>query len=186
MWGGLFNTHHMEVFKTVFGYNDYKVSNKGNVLSFKHKNPKLLSLVDYRGYKRVELFNLGKGRLISVHRLVAIAFIPNPKNKETVNHLDGNKGNNSVLNLEWATRSENDLHAYKIGLRKPQPNTKGKFGKDHHNSKPVIQMDIYGNFIAEFGGIAEAERLSNVSNVSRVCNDETKTAGGYKWKFANG
>lgn len=63
------------------------------------------------GYKRVALASNGKRKNHSIHRLVAIAFIPNPLNKPEVNHIDGIKANNHVSNLEWATRSENILHA---------------------------------------------------------------------------
>ena len=68
------------------------------------------------GYKKVELYKDKKRKSFKVHRLVAQAFIPNPENKREVNHIDGNKHNNKVNNLEWVTSSENKIHAFKMDL----------------------------------------------------------------------
>jgi hypothetical protein len=80
---------------------------------------------DGPGYARVELWQNGSGKKYLVHRLLAQAFIPNPDGKPQVNHIDGDKKNNDLSNLEWVTQSENQLHAYRIGLqvgyRKPGP-----------------------------------------------------------------
>lgn len=70
------------------------------------------------GYVRVELWENGKGRKYLVHRLVAQAFIPNPERKPQVNHIDGDKSNNKISNLEWVTQSENQIHAYRCGLQR--------------------------------------------------------------------
>ena len=70
------------------------------------------------GYHRVYLTIEGKRKSFSVHRLVALAYIPNPANKPDVNHMDGNKSNNAKSNLEWVTKSENQKHAYRNGLFK--------------------------------------------------------------------
>ena len=72
-----------------------------------------------KGYLRVKLYNNGVPTHESIHKLVAETFIPNPDNKPEVNHRDGNKQNNHVSNLEWATKSENMIHAYQTGLVKP-------------------------------------------------------------------
>lgn len=69
------------------------------------------------GYLRVELWTNGKGKKYLLHRLIAEKFIPNPDGKPVVNHIDGNKQNNAIENLEWVTRSENQLHAYRAGLQ---------------------------------------------------------------------
>ena len=74
--------------------------------------------VSNAGYIRVELWRNGRGRKFSLHRLLAQAFVENLENKPQINHIDGNKLNNSIKNLEWCTQSENQKHAYKIGLQK--------------------------------------------------------------------
>lgn len=105
----------------------YQISNYGNVKSLarQRKNSKgvymqkekLLSLTNTStGYKKVELVKNGKKKSYKVHRLVAMAFIDNPENKPEVNHIDGNKINNCVDNLEWVTSSENTIHAYNAKL----------------------------------------------------------------------
>jgi hypothetical protein len=115
-----FNFNKMEeIWKDVPDYKTLEASNTGRI-RYK-KNLKLLpvSIEKRRGYPRVT-FSIGgnKGKTIKIHRLIAMSFIPNPQNKRTVNHIDGDKLNNCVSNLEWATDSENISHAFNTGLRK--------------------------------------------------------------------
>lgn len=107
----------MEIWKTIEGFENYFISNLGNVKNNKfNKEKKLSKSKSTLGYEVVLLYKHGKRTLFYVHRLVAIAFIPNPENKPQVNHIDGNKLNNNVYNLEWNTAKENINHAYDIGL----------------------------------------------------------------------
>lgn len=120
----------MEKWKDIKNYEGYyQISDAGNVKSvervYKTKKgqrtvpEKIRALINVHGYLYCELWKENKHQRYAVHRLVADAFIPNVKNLPMVNHLDGNKTNNNVYNLEWCTCSENNLHAYKTGLRKP-------------------------------------------------------------------
>ena len=103
----------MEQWKKIPNYNGF-VSNLGRV---KKANGKLRKLNNHKlGYKLIALQENGKTKTHLVHRLVAEMFIDNPNNKTEVNHKDGNKSNNNVNNLEWATRSENIKHALRTGL----------------------------------------------------------------------
>lgn len=105
-----------EVWKTVSGFSNYMVSNRGRI---KNKTSGLIlhpSIDKEIGYFKVNLWRDAKGYSKNVHRLVAEAFIPNPENKRVVNHKDCNKTNNCVDNLEWATDSENMKHAFNNGL----------------------------------------------------------------------
>lgn len=121
----------IEIWKDIKGYEGlYQVSNLGRVKSLSKTVRSAIQKCGTRttvdkivrqakissGYYRVGLSNnkVHKGYL--VHRLMAIAFIPNPDNLEQVNHKDGNKLNNSLDNLEWVTRSENAIHSFKLGL----------------------------------------------------------------------
>jgi hypothetical protein len=123
----------MEMWKDVTNWEGlYKISNLGNVYSVRsNKNLKhQKSGHKGSGYLQVPLHRDGKKKLTCVHRLIAEHFIPNPENKPVVNHLDGNKQNNEISNLEWCTVSENMKHAYDTGL-----NTSLKHGIEHHKSK---------------------------------------------------
>lgn len=111
--------------KDIEGYNDnYTVSENGDIYS-KKRNIIMKSALGQL-YLLVSLRHEGRSFTKTVHRLVAEHFIPNPLNKPEVNHIDGNKLNNNVCNLEWVTSSENSLHAIKTGLQKP---TKPHLGK---------------------------------------------------------
>ena len=105
-----------EIWKPIKDFEDYyEVSNKGYI---RNKRTKLV-LKPYTinsGYKCLKLTVNRKVTSILVHRAVATAFIPNDSFKRTVNHVDGNKLNNSADNLEWSTHSENNQHAFDLGL----------------------------------------------------------------------
>lgn len=154
----------MEKWKTVEGYNNcYEVSNYGNV----RKNGKQLSKSETRcGYYEVMFYMYGKQKHMSVHRLVAEAFIPNPLHKEVVNHIDGNKKNNNVKNLEWNTGSENGMHAVKNGLM-----------EFNHISKKVIRKS--DNKI--YPSISECARQNGLakSTVFKMCNRNYKSLFSY-------
>lgn len=108
----------MEEWKDIKGYEGlYQVSNQGRIRSFWHRRKGVDCLVQTSvyGYKYVTLHK-EKQRTFRVHRLVAEAFIPNPEGKPQVNHINGDKGDNRVTNLEWCTGSENMIHAYRNGL----------------------------------------------------------------------
>ena len=130
----------VEIWKDIQGYEGYyQISNQGRVKSFHNKNPKILKLsVTKFGYHRVELNLKGHAKKHSVHRLVAMTFIPNPHKYKVINHIDGNKLNNIPENLEWCTYQENTKHAVDTGLLvKP----KGELnGSSKLTEKQVIEI----------------------------------------------
>lgn len=120
----------MERWKDVKGYEGYyKVSDAGRIKSLErtYKTKKSFrviperfrTLTDVHGYLYCELWKDGEHQRFAVHRLVATAFIPNPDGLPQVNHLDGNKHNNNVFNLEWCNQSRNNKHAFDMGLKSP-------------------------------------------------------------------
>lgn len=111
----------MEIWKTTSDYPNYEVSTNGQVKK-KSTGKILVCTDDSRGYPAVTLINDTGQHTKNIHRLVAETFIPNPENKRTVNHKDGNKRNNHISNLEWNTLSENVKHAYDNGLKKRPDN----------------------------------------------------------------
>ena len=110
-----------EIWKPIKGIEQYQVSNKGNVKSLR-TNVILKQRLDRYGYPRLTL-DLGKGKKAykTIHRLVAENFLPNPENKPQVNHIDANKLNNNLENLEWCTCKENVQHIHKL-KRNPDVN----------------------------------------------------------------
>lgn len=117
-----------------------------------------------------------------VHRLVAEAFIPNPNNYPQVNHIDGNKLNNKVENLEWCTNEYNMKEACRLGLR----DHIYKKGKEHCRSVKVNQYDLQGNFIKTWYCVKDIERELGFDNrnICACCRGKKPTAYKYKWKYA--
>lgn len=185
-----------EIWKPIAGYeNYYDISNLGNVQSKgkkytdslgrnMNKAPKKISVrIGTIGYLCVDLNCNGISTQKHIHRLVAEAFIPNPENKPTVNHKDGNKLNNDISNLEWATYSENNKHAIDIGLR--QSPWTGVFGADNPQSKPVVQLNKKGEIINTFVSAREAQEKTGISykHISDCCLGKRHTTGGFRWEF---
>jgi hypothetical protein len=106
----------MGLLKEISGYPDYKIDSFGNVFSYKYNKVKqMIPQKATAGYHYVTLCKNGTRRNRFIHRLVAQEYIPNPLNKEEVNHINGNKLDNRIENLEWVTPSENIKHAITIG-----------------------------------------------------------------------
>lgn len=128
----------IEVWKDVPGYEEYyQVSNIGNVKRTRSKNGKpdreLKHLLNVRGYRLVKLCMDGIMRNFLIHRLVAMAFLPNSENKPEVNHINGNPGDNRIENLEWCSRMENMANAVERGAMRS--------GTDHYFAK-ITNEDV--------------------------------------------
>ena len=199
-----------EIWKPVVGYEElYEVSNFGRVRSLDRidsnnhplKGVILKPYISNSGYLLVGLYKQQKRDRKLLHRLVAEAFIPNPENKPEIDHINTIKTDNTVFlnedgsidyektNLRWTTRKENINNPLtktkmRINARKP---SKGKYGKKHHKSKPIIQYDKEGNFIKEWKCANDVERVLGISNkhIGSVCLGKRKSCGGYIWKYKN-
>lgn len=157
--------------KNINGFTGYTVNELGEVYSLGKKytdkngekgvftRRKLMKQGTFRtGYKRVTLINDdGKRKTLSVHRLVANAFIENNENKPQVNHIDGNKENNNVANLEWATRKENMTHAFANKL------IHGRAGENHHSNK-LTEAQVR-DMITEMANGANNNEIGNKYNL---------------------
>lgn len=164
--------------------NYYQVSNYGRVKSLKLQNKEIImkQSKSNRGYMQVLLCKNGKHKSFKVHRLVATAFLSNEENKPHVNHINGIKNDNRCFNLEWITNSENQKHAFKIGLNKP------RLGKENNCSRKVIQFDKSGKEIKRWDCIGEIARELNLhsSNIVACCKGKIKQSGGFIWKYDKG
>jgi hypothetical protein len=130
--------------KQITNYPNYYVSLDGKVFSLnsmKWLKPRKCN----NGYYQVQLFNNDGDKFLLVHRLVAEAYLINNEQKKTVNHLNGDKSNNSLLNLEWSTYSENMKHAFKTGLK-------------FHNQNQRTAISNVGKRVGRLNGIKSADK----------------------------
>lgn len=143
--------------------NSYEISNFGEIrgidrISGKRKGVvkgKLLKQsLNHKNYLEVRLYKNSKSMTKVVHRLVALSFIPNPLNLPQVNHIDGNKSNNRVENLEWVSNSQNQLHAYKIGL---QPSRAG----EKNNNASITDVEVTNYKLLYNSGMSVIEISKN-------------------------
>lgn len=174
----------MEKWENLDWCKDYMVSSFGNIKSYKYGRETIRKHgKDRDGYSIVSLWKNNKGKTFKVHRLVAEAFIPNPFGKPEVNHINGDKSDNRVENLEWCTRSENELHAYKNSLKEAQ--AKGKYGSNNPKAKPIKQFDLKGNLIKVWGSSIEAANSLGVSrsNICQCLKGRQKTCRNYIWRY---
>ena len=181
-----------KIWKDIKGYEGlYQISNFGEVISLNYNHTKTKKLLkpqkNKNGYLHV---NIG-GKCISIHRLVAEAFILNPDNKKYVNHKDCNKQNNFVSNLEWNTAKENTQHAVKNKLISYNTKLKKKSCLINiqkaikKNKKEIYQYTKEQIFIKKYRSIIEASKETecNATHISLCAKGKQKTCGGYIWSY---
>ena len=152
--------------KEIKGYENYLIDEKGNIFSRK-RHKFLKTSVNAYGYPSIYLSKDGVRKFFTIHKLVALTFIPNPENYKEVNHKDENKRNNSVENLEWCSRKYNNNYGTRLSKI----------------SKKVECIETGEIFYST----REAGRQMGVNSatISLACNGKRKTAGGYRWHFVS-
>ena len=172
----------METWKSIKGYEGlYEINILGVVKSLK-RNIIKKPLLD-RGYLKYYLYNGSKYRYEYAHRLIAIAFIPNPNDYPVINHKNGDRSDNRIDNIEWCTQSWNIEHGYKILGRKCY--LLGKKGIKSIFSVKVSQYSLNGVYLKTWDCIADAERELNMprGKIGMCCVGSRKTTGGFTWKY---
>ena len=182
-----------EIWKDIKDFEGlYQISNLCRVKSLKryvngkNKNNKVIkekilkNQINKKGYYSVVLRKNNKSFTKEIHRLIATAFIENNNDYPCINHIDGNKLNNKLDNLEWCTYKHNIREAYRLGLNKYTNLINFK-----NLPKKVLQFDKNNNFIKEFNSIREASRITNVcyNSIWLNCCGKQKYAGNYTWKY---
>lgn len=182
------------------GYNNFQISNKGRLKRLaktvdvgwgrkqSYEERIIVGYMSSNGYLMARVQEVNKANTFTIHSLVAKAFLGDRPKGFIVNHIDGNKLNNDVENLEWTTYSENIRHAYKLKLRR-SPNG-GKYDDKHPRSKPVLQFDLSGGLIKRWNSQREAARQLNTkqSKIHYACNGlgaSNYQAIGFIWKYAS-
>ena len=157
----------MKEWRTIVKYPNYEVSRDGQV---RNKTTKRLKVFtdNGHGYLRTNFFKDNKVITVYLHRIIADSFIDNPSNLPEVNHIDGDKTNNSLDNLEWCTSSGNALHKMYVLSR--------------GNCKPVECVETKVVYPSTM--IAEQRTGCNHRHISNCCRGKRITCGGYHWRYA--
>lgn len=175
-----------EVWLPITDYPNYMISNLGNVKSLsnnKTRKEKILKNVKNRGgYLQVFLSKNGKVKRYYIHRLVAEHFLPNLDYKPEIDHINTNKSDNRVENLRWCSHKENINN-----LLTKDKMSKNKLGIEHPNSKPILQFTLDKKLVRKWNCATDVERELGIyqTNISKCCKGKYKSAGGFKWQYAN-
>lgn len=173
----------MEEWKAIDGTNGMiEVSNYGNVRSLLRGTPRLLKTQkDNKGYRRLRVTINRERMAFKVHREVAKAFIPNPDNLPQVNHISGNKDDNSVNNLEWISNVDNAHHAIQNGLWDNV--IKASREENEKRRIPIIAINVNNpTDVIKFESISAAEKHFNSRHIIAVLKGQRQTCKGYTFK----
>lgn len=180
-----------EIWKTIDNYESYLVSSCGRIYSFK-SNKILKPSKSNNGYMCVELFNDRGYKRLTIHRIVAKAFIQNPYNLPQINHKDENKENNNANNLEWCTSKYNMNYGKMAKIRhtlidySTEKRKKASRENGLKRSVPVLQYSKCGQFIARYDSAVDARRKTGISasHIGECCKGKRyKSVGGYIWEY---
>lgn len=184
------------VWKDALGYEGlYQVSNTGKIKSLFRYKKELKPNITRGGYATVELFKDKKSKRLLIHRIVAFAFIENASNLPQVNHIDENKLNNNVENLEWQTAKENMNYGTRLERQIKNTDFSKNIYKENARkngkvvSKSVLQFDKMGNFLNRYDSGKEASKKTNLnhSHIMECCAGKRyKSVGGFIWKYERG
>lgn len=153
------------------------ISKKGQKFQVEEKIIKPIYRSRNQNYAAVHLCRNSNTKTVSVHRLVAKAFIPNPSNLPFINHKDENPRNNTIENIEWCSVQYNNNY----GLANAKRSASLKNGA---KSKKVNQYTLDGKQFAVYPSTMEAKRQTGILHIVDVCNGKREKAGGYIWKYA--
>ena len=168
----------IEYWRPIPGYEEYEVSNLGRVRSLKFGKMKILKQYEVNGYLRVSLYKDRKQKWFLVHRLVAMAFIPNTDKLPMINHKDECKTNNIPENLEWCDASYNNSYGT-LPERQSQ-----KQLNDPIKSKKVYQYTLDGVLVHVWTSVNEVARNGfSLGHVAACCRGERKSHRGYRWSY---
>jgi len=185
--GDDFRANILKNSKEIYGFKGYFIYEDGYIYS--ERTRRFLSASSGRnGYLCVSLRNEeGVFKKVNVHREVAKAFIPNPNNYPQINHIDFDRTNPHVSNLEWCTQKMNDKHSWDAGRHKAGMGMLGHKGALHVDSIPVEMYSLDGTFIKDFASMAEASEYYGVgtSAISYCCSGKTKYPRFYIFKLKN-
>lgn len=180
-----------EEWSDIEGYEGlYMISDMGRVKSMNYRRTGKEKIMkpskQNNGYLQVNLSKNSKHNRFLVHRLVALAFIPNPDNKPNIDHINTIKDDNRADNLRWTTQKENVNNPISRKNYLDNLHTVGKFGKDNYHSKAVYQYSLDDKLIRKWDSMMDVQRdlRFKQSHISSCCSGKRKTAYSYKWKYA--
>jgi hypothetical protein len=174
---------HLEQWKQIKDFENYEVSTFGRIRN--SKTNKFMKLNNKGGYMNISLSNNIERKSFKVHRLVLIAFVPNPENKTDVNHKDKDKHNNNISNLEWNTRSENNIHG-KLNVVITTNKNKSVYKMDKKSDEILDKYDsiqLAADWVVENQLATSSHTARN--SIGNVITGLSKSSYGFKWKLEN-
>lgn len=182
-----------EIWKDIDGYEGlYQVSNYGRVKSLNYRNKGIEGILTPKcncdGRLWVDLWGRGKPKHMLIHRLVGMAFIPNPYNYPQINHMDENPKNNRVDNLEWCTGSYNIRYSLERHPReRVWDQSRNTCRKNVKRTKQIVQFDLFGNVVRVWDNLVSIKHETgwNEWHIEECCKGNRKKARGYIWRYAS-
>lgn len=170
-----------EIWKNIPGYPNYEASNLGRIKTNNTNPPKIRKIqLAKNGYQQIKLSQNNHNSLLRVHRVVAQTFIPNPDNLKEIDHIDGDKQNNSITNLRWCSRHTNLKHVYELNPNVQKYKMKTILGQNKQIIIFFPSLFSAGKYVASH--ISHHTVMAAVSTINAIIDNQYKLAYGFKWE----